>query len=429
MKLMTRAFSLLLAAAMAVSMTGLTAFAVEPPADGTPPASTAPGTGAESPGKRPHRADGGPEGPEEECSSLPGCDPAEGIHDPACPLYVAPTEPEPEPEPEAPVCAGLDGCDEASGVHVEGCPLYVAPTEPEPEPQPEPETPVCAGLDGCDEASGVMWRAAPSMLRLPSRSPSRSPNPRPPSALAWMAVTLETASTPRAAPFTPRPPVPEEPTEPTPPENTLLPEAVQAVVDLIDALPTAEELTSGWTGDREQVIADVQAAEAARAALDEDSLALLPSDKGDKLAALVALVGQISLMAPLPEAGPVTREVSDEASLKEAIEKANSGDTIQLTSDINVPSTSPQLIFAGNKTLTLDLNGWTLDLDRMYPLDVGSADGTGDLTIKDGSESGNGKLKESSISCRSKTAAPSPWKRHPCIGESQTGLSPKWRHF
>ena len=107
------------------------------------------------------------------------------------------------------------------------------------------------------------------------------------------------------------------------------------------------------------------------------------------LSALLALCMMLT-MAPVAFAAGNTLTVSDEATLRSAINSAQNGDTIQLTSDIAI--TAP--IVVANKTITLNLAGHTIsaasqiwnESDGHWSL-IEAAAGS-DLTI-----TGNGKLQ------------------------------------
>ncbi|MEE3450960.1 MAG: histidine kinase [Acutalibacteraceae bacterium] len=89
-------------------------------------------------------------------------------------------------------------------------------------------------------------------------------------------------------------------------------------------------------------------------------------------------------------------DITTWSSLQEAINNAESGDTITLTSDLTANESDTALIIPDSAVLTLDLNGHTIDRDcksnRASDGAVISVSSDAVLTVKDSSESSSGKI-------------------------------------
>ncbi len=108
-----------------------------------------------------------------------------------------------------------------------------------------------------------------------------------------------------------------------------------------------------------------------------------------KLAVLLVVLLMTALALP-NMASAATTQVSTETALRDAIENAVEGDTIQLSG--NITNTIGAFIYTNsyNRNITLDLNGYTLT--GGYPFTIFQFNGSGSLTVKDSSVAQTGKI-------------------------------------
>mgnify|MGYP004726401191 FL=1 len=133
------------------------------------------------------------------------------------------------------------------------------------------------------------------------------------------------------------------------PSNAQKAVTVERVQAMIDALPSAEEITED---NAEDVKAQLEAIDEAKAQLSDEELDAL--DFSRYMEAAAALDG---LSAPMLTAGG-TAEVSTAADLTAALAD-DTNETVKLTGDVTIDTT-----LVVNRTVTLDLNGHVLKYEN-----------------------------------------------------------------
>ena len=152
------------------------------------------------------------------------------------------------------------------------------------------------------------------------------------------------------------------------PSNVQKTVTVERVQAMIDALPSAEEITED---NAEDVKAQLEAIDEAKAQLSDEELDTL--DFSRYIEAADALGG---LSAPMLTAGG-TAEVSTAADLTAALAD-DTNETVKLKGDVTIDAT-----LVVNRTVTLDLNGYVLKYDSENRGSVIMVESGGTLTIAD----------------------------------------------
>jgi hypothetical protein len=100
-----------------------------------------------------------------------------------------------------------------------------------------------------------------------------------------------------------------------------------------------------------------------------------------KAISLLLVMAMLTMLLPVTAMAAETSTAADAAALVDAVASAGEGDTIQLTDNITLDAT---LAIPADKTIVLDLNGFTLTVSK----DVNVIDNSGDLTVKNGTVAG-----------------------------------------
>ncbi|MCQ5128893.1 S-layer homology domain-containing protein [Butyricicoccus faecihominis] len=194
----------------------------------------------------------------------------------------------------------------------------------------------------------------------------------------------------------------------TPPSDEA---AVNAVIMMIDALPTMDSIYENMPGDSEpefaawlekmqKTIEDIKATKAAYDTLSDGDKKLIDEEHTGKLLDLVNFAEMMAERAPEAETGsaPGGSQIQTATELQTALGGSDNasvdGDTVTILKNIEIPRTSSNIQITGGN-LTLDLNGYKLSaVANISIVTVNDAQG---FTIKDSSENQTGDLSEERV--------------------------------